>query len=66
MEILCTEQLQRIARIFELGCSVHHQWQNESEKREQRMFKRSKDVSYSLSSTPNEAALIAKRLGNPQ
>ena len=35
-------------------------------KREQRMFKRSKDVSYSLSSTPNEAALIAKRLGNPQ
>jgi hypothetical protein len=35
-------------------------------RREQRMLKRSKDVSYSLSSTPNEAALIAKRLGNPQ
>ena len=35
MEILCTKQLQRIARIFELGCSVHHQWQSESRKREQ-------------------------------
>ena len=35
MEILCTKQLQRIARIFELGYSVHHQWQSESRKREQ-------------------------------